>query len=407
MSQASLDVDLQYDRIPRATTPAQPSSPLVLHARVITGAGGGPDKTILNSPRFLSNFGYRSVCAFLRPPRDEGFQVIRDRAVAAGAPIEEVDDRGALDWRVVPRLLEVCRRLRVDVWHAHDYKTNLLGLMLRRFHPMRLVTTTHGWVEFTPRTRLYYRCDGWSLPRYERVICVSEDMLQQCRAYGVSDAELVLIENAIDTDQFRRNLPTDAAKGQLDWPRERFLVGAAGRLSDEKGFDVLIRSIGELVDRGLDVGLVIAGEGKERDNLEQLVSKLKLRDRVRLAGYQSDLRPLYEAMDVFALSSRREGLPNVVLEAMALETPVVSTRVAGVPRLIVDAENGLLVDLDDQAALSAGIERALANPELRSRLAAAGRRTIEQRYAFAVRMKKVAAVYDELLGRTNGTRNLR
>ena len=151
---------------------------MVLHTRVITGSGGGPDKTILNSPRFLGDLGYRSVCAFLRPPNDEGFQVIRERAAAANATIEEIDDRGALDWRVIWRLLEVCRRRQVDVWHAHDYKTNLLGLLLRRFHSMRLVTTMHGWVEFTTRTRLYYRCDAWSLPRYERVICVSEDILR-------------------------------------------------------------------------------------------------------------------------------------------------------------------------------------------------------------------------------------
>ena len=374
----------------------------VLHARVITGAGGGPDKTILNSPRFLGDLGYRSACAFLRPPGDDGFEVIRNRAAAWGAPIEEVDDRGPFDWRILPRLLGVCRRLEVDIWHAHDYKTNLLGLMLQRFHPMRLVTTCHGWVEFTPRTRFYYRCDRWSLPRYERVICVSDDILGECRSYGVSEEKSILIENAIDTDQFRRSVSIEAAKERLGWPPGRFLVGGAGRLSDEKGFDILIRSIRDLVDRGLDVGLVIAGDGKERGALNQLVGELNLQDRVRLVGFQSDLRPLYEAMDVFALSSRREGLPNVMLEAMALETPVVSTRVAGVPRLIADGDNGLLVELNDQAALTAALERALLQPELRNKLAAAGRRTIEERYSFALRMKKVAAVYDELLNSANG-----
>lgn len=385
----------------------RPRLPTVLHARVITGSGGGPDKTILNSPRYLGDLGYRSACAYLRRPGDDGFQVIRDRAAAASAPIEEVDDRGAVDWRVLPRLLEVCRRLRVDVWHAHDYKTNLLGLLLRRFHPLRLVTTCHGWVEFTPRARLYYRCDRWSLPCYERVICVSEDILRECRRYGVSEAKSILIENAIDTKQFRRSMSIETAKERLEWPPGRFLVGGVGRLSDEKGFDILIRSIRDLVDRGLDVGLIIAGDGKEHGALNELVGELKLHDRVRLVGFLSDLRPLYEAMDLFALSSRREGLPNVVLEAMALETPVVSTRVAGVPRLIADGDNGLLVELNDQAALTAALKTAFEQPELRKKLAAAGRRTIEERYSFVVRMKKVAAVYDELLNNTNGIANQR
>jgi glycosyltransferase involved in cell wall biosynthesis len=214
----------------------------------------------------------------------------------------------------------------------------------------------------------------------------------------VSDERALLIENAIDTEQFRRNRSIDEAKALLDWPPGRMLLGGAGRLSEEKGFDDLIRSVRELVDRGIDVGLIIIGEGQQRPLLEGLIHELRLADRVRLAGFQSDLRPCYEAMDLFVLSSRREGLPNVVLEAMALETPVVSIRVAGVPRLIVDGENGLLVDLGDRPALTAAIARGLGAADLRRTLAAAGRRTIEEKYSFAERMKKVVAVYDELLG---------
>jgi glycosyltransferase involved in cell wall biosynthesis len=371
---------------------------MVLHTRVITGVGGGPDKTILNSPRFLREANYRCVCLFLRDPGDAQFAEIRSRAARWKAPLEEIDDRGALDWRVIPSCLAACRAHNVKIWHGHDYKSNLLGLLLRRWWPMRLVTTAHGWVEHTWRTPLYYRIDGWALRRYERVISVSADIEERCREVGVSATNSILIENAIDTEQFCRTSSIATAKERLDWPRERFLIGAAGRLSAEKGFDILLRSIRRLIDKGLDVGLILAGEGNERAPLERQIVELMLQDRVRLVGFQSDVRPLYEAMDVFALSSRREGLPNVVLEAMALETPVVSTRVAGVPRLISDGVNGLLVELEDEAGLTAALKRILEEPGLRSRFAQAGRRTIEDRYSFAVRMQKIVAVYDELLG---------
>ena len=383
----------------RPAAPEPESQPMVLHARVITGAGGGPDKTILNSPRFLAKLGYRSVCAFLRPPGDAAFQVIRDRALAANSSIEEVEDCGALDWRVMPQLLDICRRLNVAIWHAHDYKTNLLGVILRRFHPMRLVTTAHGWVEHTPRTRLYYLCDRWTMPRYERVICVSPDICEQCERYGVREERSRLIDNAIDTDQFHRTMAIGDAKRRLGWPAGRILIGGVGRLSEEKAFNVLILVLDEIVKRGIDAGLVIAGEGRERPALEALIARLNLSDRVQLLGFQSDLRPIYEAMDLFVLSSLREGLPNVVLEAMALETPVVSTRVAGVPRLITDGENGLLVDCGDRVALTNCIERALRDENLRHALAQAGRRTIVERFSFGVRMQKMAAIYDELLAK--------
>src|SRR5262249_44155089 len=148
------------------------AAPVVLDARVVSGTGGGPDKTILNSPRYLAPAGYRMLCAYMRPPGDPGFEQLRAKAQRWGAPLVEIDDRGPWDWRVPAELLPVCRRERVQVWHGHDYKSNALGLLLARFWPMRLVTTVHGWVKHTRRTPLYYRIDRLCLRHYEAVICV-------------------------------------------------------------------------------------------------------------------------------------------------------------------------------------------------------------------------------------------
>ena len=122
-------------------------------------------------------------------------------------------------------------------------------------------------------------------------------------------------------------------------------------------------------------------------------------NRIRLLGFQSEVIPLYEAMDLFVLSSLREGLPNVVLEAMALEVPVVSTRIAGIPRLIDDGRNGLLVDPGSIDALAAAIARTIDDPALRHELEREGRATVEANHSFAVRMDKFRALYDELLKR--------
>src|ERR1700722_8371418 len=159
--------------------------PVVLDTRVVTGSGGGPDKTILNSPRFFAGAGYRMLCAYMHPPEDRGFDQLRSKARAWNAPLLSVPDRGPWDWRVVSRLLDICRRERVSIWHGHDYKSNSLGLLVRRFHPMRMVTTVHGWVNETPRTPFYYKVDKVCLARYESVICVSPDLHEQCIAAGV------------------------------------------------------------------------------------------------------------------------------------------------------------------------------------------------------------------------------
>lgn len=373
------------------------AAPTVLHVRVVSGQGGGPEKTILNSPRFLTDLGYESLCAYLRAPGDAEFTAIERCAEELQAPLAAIDDRGPFDWRLTGRLKTLCRDRGVSIWHAHDYKSNFLGLLLRRRCHLKLVTTVHGWVEKTSRLSLYYCIDKACIKRYDRVLCVSDDLHEECLRVGVPEERCRLIHNAIDEMAFRRTLSPAQARGKLGLPVDRPLVGAVGRLSDEKGFDRLIRAVDLLVRRGLDLGLVIVGEGKRRGELESLVAKLGLSDRVQLPGHRSDVIDLYQAMDVFALSSLREGLPNVVLEAMALETPVVATRVAGVPRLVRDDETGRLVEPDDVEALAAAIGELLDQPPMRERFARSARQTIEAEYSFAARMRKVAAVYDELL----------
>ena len=177
----------------------------------------------------------------------------------------------------------------------------------------------------------------------------------------------------------------------------RSQLGAVGRLSDEKGFDGLIRSVSELVRLNENVHLVIVGEGGERANLERLVAEYGLEQRVSLPGWQTDVRDYFEAMDAFALSSHREGLPNVVLEAMALEVPVVATRVNGVPRLVQDGRNGFLIEPGRVEALTTALAGLIHNAGLRELFRAAGRKTVEGRYSFPARILKLKQIYDELL----------
>src|SRR5262245_7342137 len=250
-------------------------APVVLDTRVVTGTGGGPDKTILNSPRFLSAAGYRMLCAYMHPPGDPGFARLQVRAQALQAPLLSVHDRGPWDWSVISQFLRICRRERVTIWHGHDYKSNALGLLLQTFWPMRLVTTVHGWVKETRRTPLYYKIDKLCLPSYELVICVSEDLREQSLACGVPAERCLLVENAIDTEQYARTCSVAQAKARLGLSPGRQVIGAVGRLSAEKGFDLLIRAVDRLLTAGHNVELLIAGEGDQQGDLQRLIGELR------------------------------------------------------------------------------------------------------------------------------------
>jgi glycosyltransferase involved in cell wall biosynthesis len=374
------------------------SLPVVLHTRVVTGTGGGPEKTILNSPRFLTPY-YRTLCAYMHPPGDPGFEQLREKAKKCQAPLLSVYDRGPFDLSVFWQYLRICREEQVAIWHGHDYKSNLIGLFLRPFYPMRLITTVHGWVRFVPpKTTFYYALDRRMLPHYEKIICVSNDLHEYCLSLGIARENCLLIENAIDTEVYARKTSLAAAKTRLGFPSNRLLVGAVGRLSKEKGFDVLIRSVHQLIKRGMPVSLFIVGEGDQRQYLQALIGELACQEHIRLLGYVADPSEYYEALDVYALSSYMEGLPNVLLEAMAMEVPIVSTRVAGIPNLITNEQCGLLIKPGSVEELAQALSRLLSDPALRARFREAGRRTVETRFSFEIRMRKVRAVYDDLLG---------
>ncbi len=370
--------------------------PFVLHTRVVTGVGGGPEKTILNSPRYLKKYGVDCSCLFMRPPGDPGFSSLQRKAAASGAEIIGVDDCGPLDLNVVRQCIRICRERNVTIWHAHDYKSNALGLLVRAFHPMHLVTTAHGWVRFTAKTPLYYRIDRFSMKRYDHVICVSQDLYQQCQEMGVPASRLHLIDNAIVLDDYSTAPPSTEDRADLGFDSGQLLIGAVGRLSEEKGFHHLIEAVGRLVRDGHRPGLVIAGEGHLRDQLQQQINEQDLQSHIRLVGFLPDPRQLYRAIDLFVLSSLREGLPNVVLEAMASARPVIATRCNGIPRLLTDEVSGLVIRSDSSEALYDAILRCCTSESLRQRLAIAGRQTVEERFCFDRRMQKVVNVYRQL-----------
>ena len=292
------------------------------------------------------------------------------------------------------------------IWHGHDYKSNALGLVVRRLWPMKLVTTVHGWVFQTSRTPVYYGIDKLCLRFYDEVVCVSKDLYRECLRVGVRQARCRLIENAIDILEYRRAADQDtvtrqpvAATRRRNASAKRIVLGAMGRLSEEKGFDVLIDAVGRFLQQGAKVLLRIAGDGPDRQKLAQLIDKRNLADHVELLGYVSDQRMFFDSLDVFVLSSLREGLPNVLLEAMAFEVPVVATRVAGVPDLLEDGVNGILVEPGSADALAIGIGKLLADCDLRFQLAAAARDTVVHSYSFEERMRKMVQVYDRVIGR--------
>jgi glycosyltransferase involved in cell wall biosynthesis len=328
--------------------------------------------------------GAQSYVASLLPALAERYEVVlaahgegplRDAATRAGVrfvPLRHVR-RPIRPWRDVAGLVELRRLLlreRPQILHASSSKAGVLGRLAGAATrvPIRLFTV-HGWA-FSAYSglpsRLYRLVDRLMAPLTTVTICVSERELADGVEAGACDVtQSVVIRNAVDVSAFSRSLHDRAT------PR----LITVGRLKAPKDFLTLVRACSSLSEGSFEA--LIAGEGPDRPAVEAEILELELEGRVQLMGERFDVPALLADSDVFVLSSRSEGLPMAVLEAMAAGIPVVASNVGGVAELVVDGETGVLVPPGDVEALGAALRRLVVDRQLRRRLGAAGRARAE------------------------------
>ncbi|MBM3777534.1 MAG: glycosyltransferase, partial [Acidimicrobiia bacterium] len=372
----------------------------ILELRSVRGTGGGPEKTILRGTASTDAGRFAITLCYLLDARDGPF-ALAGAARDLKLDYVEVRERHALDRRAWAELRRITRERRIDIVHAHDYKTDLLALWLARREGIVPLSTAHGWTGHHVRERwLYYPADRWLLRRFPRVIAVSDQIRDALVTAGCNPDRVTTVLNGIDPAAFRRDagrrLP---ARHALGVPDTACLIGSLGRVEPQKRFDLLLDAFARLSSRHPGLWLVVAGEGSERPNLAAQATRLGVADRVRLLGHRSDVIDVLHALDLFVQSSDYEGTPNAVLEAMAVETPVVATTAGGTGQLIDDGVHGLLVPAGSSAQLAEAIEAALLDPDGMAVRAVAARRRVEDELSFAARMRAVERIYEELANR--------
>ena len=279
------------------------------------------------------------------------------------APLEQAGVE-TIPLRVRPRaygrertaIAELCRRLRPHVVHTHGYHVDVVDAGAARRAGVPTVTTVHGFTGGDWKNWIYERLQRRAFRRFDAVVAVSRPLARDLERGGVPPARLHVVPNAVPPNE-PPPLPRDQARARLAAPNGRFHVGWVGRLTPEKGADVLLAALPLLADLSLVVSVV--GDGRERPRLQ--ASAARLGDRVRWLGNLAEAGRLFAAFDVFALSSRTEGTPMVLFEAMAARTPIVASAVGGVPD-VVSPQEALLVGADDPAALAAAIRAVHADP---------------------------------------------
>lgn len=370
--------------------PTALSTPLTIMHLLAPAPVGGLETVVSTLALAQRRAGHRVVVAPTLSVLEDGRHFIGSLA-GSGVEIEPVivPGRGYLRERCA--LQNICHQKQIDIVHSHGYRSDIIGGWAGRKSGVPIVTTVHGFAGGGWRNRRYEDLQRWSFRRFDAVVAVSRALAAQLQASGVSASRLHTIPNALAPTPAAFNRAT--ARRELGLPIEGVIGGWVGRVSREKGVDVLIDALAILDDPG--VHAVVLGDGPERVREEQRAKSL-MPETIVWLGTVPDAARYFAAFDFYVLSSRTEGLPMVLLEAMASGIPIVTTRVGGIPDMLSPLD-AMLVAPNDPAALAAAIRMTIADPAAAAARAHAAQLRQRESFAAGPWSERYDAIYRALL----------
>ena len=312
---------------------------------------------------------------------------------------------GLADIKGRVRFWRFLRKHKIDIVNTHmflaSFRFTPLALLARV--PVRLETChliekwrlEKGWIK-----RNSFVVDRWYAKMQSAILAVSHACKRELvDIKGIRPDNIFVVQNGRSLEMFDP-LQTGDARQRLrkhyGFSDDELVFGVMARLELQKGHEYLLEAVAKIADRRQGFRVLLVGDGARREELKSLATRLGIGNRVIFAGFQSDVAGHYAAMDVKVLPSLYEGLPLCVIEAMAMEKPVIATEVDGTPEVVQHKVNGLLVPAKDAAALSEALEYALDHRAEFLAMGREGRQRVTERFSLATQVKETEILYERL-----------
>lgn len=362
---------------------------------------GGLENGVVNLINRIPQDRYRHAIISLTDATD-----FKNRIHTPNVEIYCLHKRAGQDPAYLWRLWKLLRRLKPAITHTRNLAAletvfvALLAGVRRRVH------SEHGWGMAdlhgtNPKYRLLRRLMSKLVHRYIGLSKHIEQYLHE--VVGIPAAKLTQLYNGVDVGRFEAKKQSNAKHNLLPpgfLSADSIVFGTVGRMEPVKDQLTLTKAFIRLVEMSNDAGkhlrLMIIGDGELKAPAQELLQQAGVQEQAWLPGSHDQVPALMQAMDVFVLPSRNEGISNTILEAMASGLPVVATNVGGNPELVVENETGLLVPANDPTTMAEALHRYVINADQRSVHGAAGRRRIEQHFMLEHMVEKYLSVYDSL-----------
>jgi glycosyltransferase involved in cell wall biosynthesis len=363
----------------------------VLHL-IGTLSPGGAERNLFYLAPYLRQSRLRyAICCLQR--RGE----FADDVEAQGIPVFEIGYRKRFLVTSVLRLTQMLRERQVKVLHTHLYESGFVGrLAAWRAGVPVIVVHEHGK---TLWKKWYHRLfERLAIHRTDLRIAVSRDIMRLRLEHEKTPASKIrVIPNAVDPSVFEIEQHRRDEKRQDLGLGDSLTVGTVGRLIDAKSYDLLLEVARDVCSKRPDVRFVLVGDGPLREQLEKMRTSLGLVDNVLMLGQRSDIPELMAAMDLYIITSKREGLPVTLIEAMMAGKPIIATGVGGIVDTLSDGENGIIVEPGDKDAITRAILQTAEDPEAMRRLGVRARATAVDEYSPRRVLARIEKIYEELL----------
>jgi glycosyltransferase involved in cell wall biosynthesis len=363
---------------------------------------GGGERVFAQIINRLSGERYKIMVACL--PTGAFIEKIEGNEVE----VKSVDMRNRFNPGVILQLADLMKRENVDIVHSQGARADFFARIAAKLSGVSIVVSTvpmpvEGF-DVNPIKKLIYIIFNRFSERFvDRFIVVSDSLEKiMIEKHGIESQRVVKIYNGIEKDEYC------IADEEIAYKRSRFrkksdlgdnvpVIGVIGRLVWQKGFEYFIEAIPDVLRRFPKAMFLIVGEGELKDELKMKSKMLKLEDKIIFTGFRNDIKDVLASVDTFVMPSLMEGLPVVLLEAMAMMKPIVATKIEGIREVLENGLTGLLVSPKDPQVLSEAIVDLLIHKDKARQMGLAARKVVEERFGVDIMVQKVEGVYEELL----------
>lgn len=308
----------------------------------------------------------------------------------------------------IKEIKNILEKEEIAILSCHGYKADIYGFIAKYVlgAKVKLFTIIHGWVSAKNKLKVYNFIDKVVVNFFDKVIFVNSEQKNTKELLFLKEENTEIINNAVDLDLFERKKPSKALMSELGIKEGSKVIGYVGRLAAEKNVSNALEIFAELKKSQKNAVFVIAGEGAQRQALEEKAKALNIKDSVHFAGYIKDIKPYYSLFNIYLSCSRKEGLPNTVLEAMASGVPCVLSNIPGHKEVVEHEKNGFLFKEGDISNASKFLKELLENDSRRREMRDEARKELQKKFSIKLRISKLEKAYLSLVkGRVSGEKD--